>query len=216
MSIYAIGDIHGQLGKLDGLLSRLPIEPDDEMVFLGDYVDRGPDSRGVIDRLIELGGQCACTFLRGNHDDMFLDFLQCCRVYDRSVWILNGGRAALRSYGVDETPKPGLIDAVPANHAAFLEDTKLHYRAGGFTFVHAGRENDELPIERVKAKVKLWTRAPFYDSPVPWPEGRIIFGHTPFEKPLVTPSAIGIDTGAAYTGPLTAVRLPEVEFFQCC
>lgn len=214
MSIYAIGDIHGQLTKLNGLLEALPLRPDDELVFLGDYVDRGPDSRGVIQRLIELDRSRYCVFLRGNHEDMFLDFLNGCKGYDRDMWMINGGMVTLRSYGVEDMPAPGPVPEVPDEHVTFLELTHYHHLSGGFTFVHAGRMNDDSPIARVRSKVKLWTRSPFYDSPVPWPEGRIIFGHTPFRRPLVTPSAIGIDTLAAYNGPLTAVRLPEVEFYH--
>ena len=211
MRIYAVGDIHGHLDKLESLMNKLPLFPDDRLVFLGDYIDRGPDSRGVISLLLQIKEQHNCVFLCGNHEHMMRDYLQGCRVYDRELWILNGGSYCLQSYGIVD-PVPGSV-VIPSEHTTFLQSLKYYHQEPGFVFVHGGLK-PHLPLEKNRWKDILWPRSAFYTSRYHWPEGVVVFGHTPFDKPLVESNKIGIDTGHAGAGPLTSVRLPELEFFQ--
>jgi serine/threonine protein phosphatase 1 len=109
--LYAIGDIHGELGKLERLLDGLPLAAGDRLVFLGDYVDRGPDSAGVVSRLLELRRQYDCVFLLGNHESMFLDFLgwKGAAYFGGDAFLLNGGDRTLASYGwFGERAEPGV------------------------------------------------------------------------------------------------------------
>lgn len=206
-----VGDIHGHLDKLESLINKLPLTADDRLIFLGDYIDRGPDSRGVISLLLQIKEQYDCVFLCGNHEHIMRDYLQGCLVYDRELWRLNGGFDCLDSYGI-VSPVPGNVD-VPSEHTAFLQSLKYYHQEPGFVFVHGGL-NCDLPLEKNRWNDILWPRSAFYASRYNWSEGVVVFGHTPFDEPLVQPNKIGIDTGCAYGGPLTAVRLPEVEFYQ--
>jgi len=146
MSTFVIGDIHGQLTSLNRLLDKLPLSPDDKLVFLGDYVDRGPDSKGVVERIIalkaELGERCVC--LLGNHEDMMLHYLKGTRgwnlaflaipglnsvsEYGDGHWRAVGGDATLKSYGGD----------VPVEHVEFLASLPLIFEEEELICVHAG------------------------------------------------------------------------------
>ncbi len=97
--LYAIGDIHGEREMLEELLDRLPLEPDDRLVFIGDYIDRGPDSKGVVDLLVEVARERACTFLLGNHESMFLDFIgwRGEAYFGGDAFLVNGGDRTLAS-----------------------------------------------------------------------------------------------------------------------
>ena len=219
MALYAIGDVHGCVRTLEALLERLELTPDDHVVFMGDYIDRGPDARGVIDRLIALedtawlGTGPVCTFLRGNHDQMMLDYLANAGDYD--LWRSNGGVFTLESYATS-----GEID-IPASHVSFLAHTLLSYKVGGFAFVHAGLNPDvsvEDNLRRSDPDVLLWTRGHLDADLSAWEE-TVVCGHTPVTEPINLPALIGIDTGAVFTGRpglgrLTAVRLPEREFIS--
>lgn len=215
MALYAIGDIHGCRGTLNALLDRLDLSPEDHLVFIGDYIDRGPDSHGVIERLIELrqqaasGGGPRCTFLRGNHDQMLLDTVA--REPDAAdLWYANGGHATLTSYP-DGVVKP--------EHLAFIRDCEIAVIVDGFAFVHAGFDPDRPVAEQVQfhdPDIALWTRAHLHADRSAW-EVPVVCGHTPVSMPLAEENLIAIDTGAVYhhrpdLGRLTAVRLPEVEF----
>ncbi len=203
--IIAVGDIHGCLVKLEVLLSRLPIDwTRDRLVFLGDYIDRGPDSSRVIDLVLELkknyGERVVC--LKGNHEDMFLRYLH---GEPDSIWLAVGGNATLKSY-----PEKDGMPIVPDEHMEFLSGLRLYLETPKYIFVHAGLRPG-IPLEEQNEADLLSIRYTFIQSSYDWGK-RIIFGHTPFPVPLVEKNKIGIDTGAVYGGRLTALVLPDVEF----
>lgn len=220
--LYAIGDIHGCVRTLDLLLNRLeadagrPLGPDDTVVFVGDYIDRGPDSPGVLDRMIELEAQeggAEYVFLRGNHDQMMLDYAE--GVGDTELWWVNGGRTTLSAY-----ERRGDF-SVPSNHVDFLRRTGLAAERGGFAFVHAGfdvRKSIAENLAEPDPHIVLWTRKHFDATLAAW-EMPVVCGHTPVAAPLDTPHLIAIDTGAVFPnrpglGRLTAVSLPERRFLS--
>jgi len=211
MAFYAVGDIHGYLDKLKSLIDMLPLTADDKLIFLGDYIDRGPDSKGVISFLLEIREQYDCVFLIGNHEHMMLDYMQGCLVYDPKIWMWNGGDRSLQSYGIEHAA-PGELD-IPGDHLGFLKSLAYYHQEPGFVFVHAGLQPN-LPLEQNRWTELLWIRSAFYQSGWNWPEGVVVFGHTPFTEPLVETNKIGIDTGCGWRGSLTAVRLPEIEFYR--
>jgi serine/threonine protein phosphatase 1 len=144
----AIGDIHGCLAALESLLAALQPRPFDTIVLLGDYIDRGPDSRGVIERLLRLGGECQLITLLGNHDEMLL------QVYDGQAelyvdWLLFGGNATLQSY---DTLRP---EEIPAEHIAFLRSCRLWHESERFFYVH-GNYLAELPLGAQPRETLLW------------------------------------------------------------
>jgi len=222
--LYAVGDIHGEIEKLDGLLTKLPLEPSDHLIFLGDYLDRGPDSREVVTRLIELAGRFECTFLLGNHESMFLDFLgwEGREYLGGDAFLTNGGDRTLASYGYFGPERREVPFELPPEHARFFRDLQLVYVEGGYVFVHAGLaekgfEQGDLgyAIRRSRPEDLLWNRT---TCDLPHRLGAtIIYGHTPradFGVRWNEPFSIGVDTGAAYGGPLTAIRLPDETVFQ--
>ena len=210
---------------LEALLDEMPLEPGDEIVFMGDYVDRGPDSKGVVDRLIELAGQYSCTFLCGNHESMFLDFLGWRRSehFAGDAFLANGGGRTLASYGYFDAPNPDPADfELPPGHDAFFRDLRLYHQHGDYLFVHAGlgrpllKEKDlRFALRKARSEDLLWDRSTIgmpHDLGV-----TVVYGHTPtedFEVRWNAPFSIGIDTGAVYGGKLTAIRLPDETLFQ--
>jgi serine/threonine protein phosphatase 1 len=222
--LYAIGDIHGELDKLEELLEALPLRAGDRLVFLGDYIDRGLESYGVIEKLIGLQRHWPCIFLLGNHESMFLDFLGWTdpAYFGGDAFLMNGGDRTLASYGFFEEEKDKKSYRLPKPHEDFLLSLKLYHREGDYLFVHAGlkrsllRENDVGYVLR-KARVEdlLWNRSTC-DLPHNMPV-TVVYGHTPnehFEVRWNLPFSVGVDTGAVYGGPLTAIRLPDETLFQ--
>jgi serine/threonine protein phosphatase 1 len=210
-NLYAIGDIHGSLEALERLMEK--ISPDlsrDRLLFVGDYIDRGPQSRGVVDYIIRLQnlappGQIIC--LKGNHEAMFLDFLA---GGPAEMFLVNGGLATLDNYWEDDwLDRDGL--ALPPDHARFYQDLQPYYETPDYIFVHAGLKPGVPLPEQVEDDL-LWIRGEFIASPEDFGR-RVIFGHTPFKQPLLMPNKIGIDTGAVYGNFLTALKLPDEEFF---
>lgn len=189
--LLAIGDIHGCRDQLRELLERVAPQPEDRMVFLGDYLDRGPQSRGVIEDLLGLAERFPETvFLRGNHEQMFLDFLD---GTDRLTFLINGGQATLKSYGS--------AGEVPPAHLDFLRRLPCLFVCGDFVFVHAGLRPG-LSLEQQREQDLLWIRHEFLAADYDW--GRtVVFGHTPLQQPLLTERRIGVDTGAVYGRTLT-------------
>jgi serine/threonine protein phosphatase 1 len=209
----AIGDIHGCLQSLNELLLKLIDYSDYTYIFIGDYIDRGPDSCGVIERLIEFDKEEDCIFLRGNHEQMLLD------AYlggDLDLWLRNGGTATLNSYGATE-------DHIhfPDEHLAFYQETKIYFEAENYFFVHAGISPLKTIEENLQDKEErdefLWKRSHLNAFETAW-EKEVVFGHTPRPHPILKPEMIGIDTGCVYKslgyGKLTAVILPEQKFIQ--
>lgn len=223
--LYAVGDIHGSLEKLEGLLGKLPLQRGDRLVFVGDYVDRGPDPKGVVDHLVDFAREWPCTFLMGNHESMFLDFIGWKgEAYTSGEWFLaNGGIETLRSYGeidFDRVEREGLD--LPPEHERFFRELVLHHREGDYLFVHAGIGLPELGMEDADAAAAaahpedlLWNRMA---GDLRHRLGvTLVYGHSPdprFRVRWNTPYSIGIDTGAVYGGPLTAVALPDERVFQ--
>ncbi len=205
--IFAIGDIHGCLDALEKLLKILPIKwGKDLVVFLGDYIDRGPDPKGVIEKVIELKrlyGDKIIT-LKGNHEWMFERFL---KGIDVDIFLYNGGGSTLRSY----YNQSGRLE-IPEEHLKFLKELKLYYETEHYIFVHAGlRPGKDLKDQQEEDL--LWIRESFYYSNYRFPK-TVIFGHTPFSIPLILKDRIGIDTGCVYGGALTAIELPYKEIYQ--
>lgn len=224
--VYAVGDVHGRLDALGLLLHDLaedalaarPAQPP-LLIFLGDYVDRGPDSRGVVE-LIQKARRWPrfeVRALKGNHEEALLQFLE-----DPDfgpIWFDNGGGATLLSYGVAPPLKAEseawarardeFAAALPIAHKRFFENLELMIVQGDYAFVHAG-VRPGVPLAEQAEHDLLWIRQEFLQARRPF-EKMIVHGHTPAESAQLTPVRLGVDTGAYVTGVLTAVRLQGEE-----
>jgi serine/threonine protein phosphatase 1 len=213
-NLYAIGDIHGQRGMLEILFEKVPFQKDDEIVFIGDYIDRGPDSKGVVEDVLQFKKTHPnSTFLRGNHEDLFLDYLNGDNNYQPGVFLMNGGFETLQSYGVDTRDDPPRL---PPIHMKFFKELEIFHETKGFVFVHAGMRPG-VPLKEQSERDMIWIRHEFFESDADFGKP-IVFGHTPMPDVLdLLPRMLGIDTGAAYGGKLTCVQLEAnqiVETFQ--
>ena len=208
--IYAIPDIHGQDTLLEDALDRIARDggPGARVVFLGDLVDRGPDSRAVIERLMQ--GQAEgrpWTVLRGNHDQMFLDFLDSATLHSPRVasglaWLhfRLGGAATLASYGIT-APDPDEAHAeagtlVPRAHRDWLASLPYWHEAGPLLFVHAGIRPG-IALDAQDPDDLIWIRAPFLDHPDPHP-WLVVHGHTALDHPAHFGNRIDLDGGAGF------------------
>ena len=210
--IFAIGDIHGCLDKLEELIGKIPADPKkDQLVFLGDYIDRGRDSREVVDFVIALKENFQnIVYLMGNHERMFLNFLE---GREEELYLYNGGGYTLQDYGIEAADSPEERKRkVPAGHLQFYHSLIPYYETEHYLFVHAGL----MPgIEPGKQKIDdlVWVRRDFIDSVEDF--GKVVvFAHTPAGAPFIAKNKIGIDTGAVYGGKLTCVELPALNFYQ--
>lgn len=215
--IYAVGDIHGRLDLLDQMLRMIRLDNDERppaerctLIFLGDYIDRGADSRGVIGRLLAGlpdGFECIC--LKGNHEEMLLQGIaEPATMY---FWMTNGGAETLASYGVATAVRSpadlarSLAGAIPETHLAFLRRLRLSVSFGDYFFVHAG-VRPGTALDKQAEEDCLFIREPFLSHRGAF--GKIVVhGHTPVREPDIRPNRIGIDTGCFFTGRLTALRL---------
>ena len=209
--IFAIGDIHGCNHELRKLLPR--IEPDpltDTVVFLGDYIDRGPDSRGVIDTILDFKRAFPDAIcLKGNHEDMFLDSYLNEKNVD--LYFYNRGASTLYSYGVSIADFPA-VKFLPEEHLKFFTNLPLYYETDDYIFVHAGLR-PKVSLEEQSLEDLLWIRDEFINSR--WNFGKtVVFGHTPLAEPLIEKNKIGIDTGVVYGGHLTCLELPSLKIIQ--
>lgn len=221
--VYAIGDIHGMGELLLSLLSEIDSDLRSHkfttyLILLGDYVDRGPETREVIESLVQLSVALNPSFipifLKGNHEQMLLDF-----IYDPvkhgEFWLKNGGDATLSSYGVFLQGKPNskqltylrdeLTNRMPSSHLEFLKSLRSHFSLGDYFFCHAGIRVG-LPLAQQSDDVLLWTRI----QPQPSDgaqEKIIVHGHEPVREPVMAQFHINVDTGAFVTGRLTALKL---------
>ncbi|SIS84629.1 serine/threonine protein phosphatase 1 [Roseivivax lentus] len=216
--IYAIGDIHGQADQLDRALEAIAAaDPGAPVVFLGDYTDRGPDSRGVLDRLA--AGRAAgenWTFLLGNHDDLLHDFVTGPppTLRDPAFWLSPnvGGRETAASYGIDPDPRRPDADihaelraAMPDTHLDFLRDLRLSHETDAQFFCHAGIRPGVPLRDQVKRDL-IWIRDPFLSDARD--HGKlIVHGHTALETPRHYGNRLNLDGGAGYGRPLVPVRL---------
>ncbi|MEE8110057.1 MAG: metallophosphoesterase family protein [bacterium] len=206
--LYAVGDIHGSFEQLTRLVETVPFAPEDRIVFIGDYIDRGPDSRGTVEFLLGFREKFPrCVFLRGNHEDILEDFLRGSVQYPEGVYQMNGGAETLASYEVDPLGAVGAGD-FPADHLKFLFETALMHREDGFLFVHAG-VRPGVPLEDQTPQDMLWIREEFFLRKHSL-DLTVVFGHTPLREIFQNlPYAIGIDTGAVFGGQLTCVELAD-------
>jgi serine/threonine protein phosphatase 1 len=222
--IYAIGDIHGRLDLLDQLIVQ--IEEDNasrnrvrtQIVFLGDLCDRGPDSCGVIERVMQLASASAdVRLIAGNHEELLIRAWEGDR---RSAGLINrvGGKETMLSYGVDEVEYDAadldellnlITDHVPENHIAFLKSAEDWIAAGDYLFVHAGIRPGDA-VEEQRTSDLRWIRREFTDF-----DGdhgmMVIHGHTITEEVEIRANRVGIDTGAYATGKLTALGIEGTE-----
>ncbi len=200
--LLAVGDIHGCLEQLEGLMERVKPAAADQVVFIGDFIDRGPDARGVVDYLMDFGRRFPqSVFLKGNHEAMFLDFLA---ERDQFSFLANGGRTTLESYR-----EQGGI-RIPQAHLEFIENLPSSFETEHHIFVHAGLRPG-LPLRAQREHDLLWIREEFLRSAYDW--GKVVvFGHTPMRQPLFAENKIGLDTGAVYGRALTCC---DVETRQC-
>jgi len=211
--IFVVGDIHGCATELDTLLRALDAGEGDTLCFLGDYVDRGPDSRGVLDRLIDLEkGPAHCIFLKGNHEDMFLDCLGRGGHYGGS-FIENGGAVTLRSYGLAPRRRDDLPELLPAAHLDFLDRLRVHHDFGPSFCVHAG-VRPTVSLAEQTAEDLLWIREDFFLAPHPFAK-TVLYGHTPRKSiECALPYRIGLDTGLVYGGCLSCLELRGATLYQ--
>ena len=215
--IYAIGDIHGCADLVDELVLKIADDAGNHdqsrIIFLGDYVDRGPDSKGVLDRLILLKEKHPNTvFLKGNHEALMLDFLT--NPDDTMHWLDWGGEETLQSYGLRELAgrQPQEIsqefaEKLPADHLTFLHSLTVTHLAGDYLFVHAGIRPGVALADQEEEDL-LWIRKRFHKTPAEERlEQTIVHGHQPVKKPMDKGWRIDVDTGACWSGKLTAVVL---------
>src|SRR5262245_33597795 len=202
MRIYAMSDIHGCRDKLERLVERCRADAGNEPArfgFLGDYIDRGPDTRGVLDCVMDLQrrwpGDVTC--LCGNHEDLALNAID--DPSEIELWVAyNGGDKALRSFGVTSP------SAIPARYVEWMRGLATHVDDGARFFVHAGIDPDR-PLDRQDRHDMLWMREPFLSDPRDF--GRfVVHGHTPVRdgRPDLRHNRVNIDTAAVLGGPLTA------------
>jgi serine/threonine protein phosphatase 1 len=211
--IYAIGDIHGCETQLANLHARIAEDLADRpiaaplLLHIGDYVDRGPDTAGVIARLLR-GSPIAgvpVVNLMGNHEHTMLEALSGERAA-ATDWLFAGGRATLESYGIDpDSPREQWADKIPVSHRGFLCGLPLIYQEGGYAFVHAGVRPGVKLDEQARDDL-LRSRQPFLYSEADF-GAVIVHGHTPVKAPVVKHNRIAIDTGAVFGGKLTCAVL---------
>ena len=220
--LYAIGDIHGRRPELEVLLGHLTqvekLSNDDVVVFIGDYVDRGQESKEVVSLLVEFSKRHPQTiFLRGNHEDMLLGFLGL-EGHEGNVYLVNGGAVTLASYGVPNQGsaaelREALQKAMPPEHLAFYRNLEGYVIAGDYIFAHAGMN----PLRDMRMQIAadlFWIREEFIHN-IHYFRRTVVFGHTPYEEVLFhLPYKIGIDTGLVYGNLLTCIEVQEKRVLQ--
>lgn len=221
MRIYAVGDIHGRLDLLTTLHEA--IDEDVELhpgpqcveVYLGDYVDRGPQSSGVLDALIERRRLRNAVCLAGNHEDIVLQALFSQEAFGR--WLRMGGLETVYSYVLPERPLEELQlwnawrSAMRAGHVEFLRSLSSNFVCGDYVFVHAGLRPG-VGLEEQDPADMMWIRKEFLDYPHSFGH-LVVHGHTPISAPEVLSNRINIDTGAYATGHLTCLVLEGADRF---
>lgn len=228
---YAVGDIHGRSDLLADMIARLEARSIDDtrlagppiVVFLGDYVDRGHDSAGVIGMLAAgRPRHCECRYLRGNHEQSLAAFLE--NPAASRGWVLQGGAETLMSYGVRPPPFDGSKESwqraadelrakMPAAHLDFLNGLERFVELGDYAFVHAGVD-DSRSLSDQTDEALYWSRGNFTESKRPFTH-RVVHGHTPVDQPFADARRVAVDTGAYASGTLTAARFEgeAVTFF---
>jgi len=221
MRLYAIGDVHGRLDLLRAAAERIAVDMapaqgiEGRTILLGDYVDRGPHSAGVIEFLSSGAFPTPVVTLRGNHEEVFLKFLEDASVLDS--WRKFGGLETLHSYGVPvaaamrgggyEEARRALLELIPPSHIEFLAATKPSISFGDYFFCHAG-VRPGVPLDRQVTDDLFWIREDFLRHEGAY-EKTIVHGHTPVEAPELRRNRINIDTGAYVSSKLTVLALEE-------
>ncbi len=211
--LFAIGDIHGCATELEAILKAIAPVAGDTVVFVGDYVDRGPASRDVIEIALDLEqGHAEAVFLKGNHEDMMLSFLGLPGRYGES-FLFNGGIATLESYGMKEDDIAEAIHHLPERHVDFYKRLAVNYLRPPYLFVHAGI-SPVLQLEEQQTEDMLWIRQEFIFNPHKL-DATVVFGHTPMRGVMIDlPYKLGIDTGLVYGGKLTCIEFNEGALYQ--
>lgn len=218
-AVYAIGDIHGRLDLLNAMDAAVltdieknqPLRP--VICYLGDYIDRGPHSAQVIDRLCQKSADdIPRIYLKGNHEDRIIEFLED-PVANGFSWLKFGGREALESYGLSVSEslertdlhqlRDRLSKLLPEHHLRFLRELRLAFVWGKFLFVHAGLNPARLATDQ-SARDLMWIREPFLSSDRDFGL-RVVHGHVIVDEPEFRTNRIGIDTGAYQSGKLTCL-----------
>ncbi len=219
---YAVGDIHGRADLLEDMIALLEARSIDDtrlagapiVVFLGDYVDRGHDSAGVID-ILAAGRprHCEARYLSGNHEQSLLAFME--NPTANRGWVLQGGAETLMSYGVRPPPFGGskeswqqaaddLGSRMPSTHLDFLKGLERFVELGDYAFVHAGVDDTRLLSEQTDEAL-YWSRGSFIESKRAFTH-KVVHGHTPVDQPFADARRVAVDTGAYASGVLTAAR----------
>lgn len=210
--MIVIGDVHGCAEELKALVRQLPLNPDTTLLFLGDYIDRGPDSKGVIDIVLDLSQLFPVIALKGNHEWLLEEYLA--RPDNATAsgnFILNGGSATLASYSTD-----GSTYTIPGEHIQFLRSLKLFHATDTHFYVHAGIPPGYDFSPKIDAKTAhqfLWIREVFLKSKTKWPK-MIVHGHSPVEEAEILPNRINLDTGCVYGRRLTAMHMSTGRLYS--
>ena len=216
--VFVVGDIHGCSAELAILLKHLSenenLTNDDIVIFLGDYIDRGPDTRGVIDLLVNFQAEYPKTrFLRGNHEDMLMDFFGF-GGHLGHAFLYNGGLETIQSYGISVFSPPNeMMRSLPENHFKFFCGLESIIVIDNFILVHAGL-NPYLALDQQTGEDIFWIREPFLESPHRF-EKTVIFGHTPHKEIFDhRPYKLGIDTGLVFGNKLSCFELKSQSIIE--
>jgi serine/threonine protein phosphatase 1 len=225
IQVYAVGDIHGRADLLQNVFAAIDhhiarTAPHRALqVYLGDYIDRGPQSRQAIDLLIERSRHHESIFLKGNHEAFMFDVLRDASLLE--AWKEYGGYQTLMSYGLRPSLKPdrkeqdalveALRHAMPEHHRRFFSHLKSSFSCGDFFFAHAG-VRPGVPLREQREEDLLWIREDFLHSEQDFGKF-VVHGHTPVPKPEIRPNRINIDTGAFATGILTLLTIHGEQMF---
>lgn len=207
-AVFAIGDVHGCADELRALLQKLPLRRDSLVVFLGDYIDRGPDSRGVVDTILDLQQYCRVVCLLGNHELMLREFLEGSDSRRVARFIYNGGSATLASYADHDG-----VFVMPEEHREFFDSLAYHHIEGEHCFVHAGIPTavEEIDVE-VHGEEMVWMR---HRPGMPEPNYSkiVVHGHSAIPNIDVQPRRINLDTACVYGRRLTGMELKTREVY---
>jgi serine/threonine protein phosphatase 1 len=221
---YAIGDVHGEIDKLARLLDSIREDAHRagaprRIVFLGDLIDRGPDSRGVVERALKLCAHGEGAAIKGNHEELMLNAYVNWDSAGVAYWAMNGGDETIASYKAVNSDHTHWRDAIDGSHINFLRNlpTIIQDEARGLVFVHGGIDPKTFP--NCSDEIRMWTRSQKFFDPGRWPKRPeldgivVVHGHTPTSdfEPHVNPRRINVDTGVCYGGPLTSVVLAPGE-----